>query len=62
MKMILEYCSVPRSKKEISDYCDLRDLHNLTDIYLKPLIVSEQLAMTEPENPKSRNQKYYRIP
>ncbi len=29
--------------------------------YVQPLLAAEKLAMTIPEKPKSRNQKYYTV-
>lgn len=57
-KQILEFCAVPRSKREIASHIGLKDLRHLTSRYLKPLIDNGQIQMTIPENHRHRNQKY----
>lgn len=57
-EQILSFCSLPRSKKEIAEFCGYRDLRNFTLHYINPLLETGQLVMTIPEKPKSRNQKY----
>lgn len=55
---ILDYCRVPRSKKEIAAECKLTDINHLTSRYLNPLIENELLLLTIPEKPTSSKQKY----
>ncbi len=55
---ILVFCSEPRTRIEIQEYIGLKDKNNFIKNYLKPLIVDGRLAMTIPENPNNRNQKY----
>ena len=57
-EQILSFCSLPRSKKEIAEFCGYRDLRNFTLHYINPLLETGQLVMTIPEKPKSRNQRY----
>lgn len=55
---ILEYCSTPKSRQEIQEYCKLTSRSNFTNLYLKPLLESGQLCMTIQDKPNSRYQKY----
>ncbi len=55
--MIL-FCETPRSKREIANYLGFKDLRNFTQRYLKPMIDRGKIKMTDPENPRNRNQKY----
>ena len=55
---ILSFCASPRSKKEIADYCGYKDAKSFAARYLKPLLESGQLKMTEPDKPNSSKQKY----
>jgi ATP-dependent DNA helicase RecG len=56
--IILAFCRVPHSKAEIVAYCGYKDAKSFTDKHLKPLLESNQLKMTIPDKPTSRNQKY----
>lgn len=55
---ILEFCVVPRSRKEIQEFVGLSNRGHFNKAYLKPLIEEGRLKMTIPEAPNSRNQKY----
>lgn len=55
---ILKYCKIPRSKKEITMFLGYKDAKSVAKNYLKPLIQAGRLAMTIPDKPSSRNQKY----
>ena len=56
--VILDFCSIPRSRKEIQTHLGLTGRNNFNDKYLKPLLVSGKLKMTIPDKPNSRLQKY----
>lgn len=58
-KMIKTYCKEPHSAKEIMEYFNIHDRSFFRRHYLNSMIKSEQLKMTIPDKPKSRNQKYY---
>lgn len=60
-RKIIEYCYVPRSKREICNFLGYNNLTYFTRTYLKPLLVSGQLIMTIPEKPSSKNQRYVHI-
>ncbi len=55
---ILEYCIIPRSKKEIVEYFGYKSIKSFGEHYLKPLLESGRLLPTEPDKPTSKNQKY----
>lgn len=57
---ILDFCSVARTKREISDHLGYRNLTYFTRRFFKPLLASGRLRMTIPEKPNSKYQKYYR--
>ena len=58
---IILYCKIPRSKREIAQYCGYRDIGSFNSHYLKPLINSGYLRMTIPEKPNSKNQRYVKV-
>ena len=55
---ILEFCQIPRSRKEIAQYLGLKTVAYATERYITPLLESGKLEMTRPEKPKSTHQKY----
>ena len=57
---ILEYCSHPRRATEIQELVSLRRRETFRANYLRPLVDGGWLAMTVPDKPRSRNQKYVR--
>lgn len=58
IRQILVFCKEPRSTSEILEYLGLSDRKNLMMTYINPMVATGVLAMTEPETPTSRNQKY----
>lgn len=58
---ILMFCSTPRSKEEISEYLGISSVYYVVSKYLKPMCTANQLSMTHPDKPKSRQQKYFTI-
>lgn len=56
---MLAFCKRPRTRKEIADYLEVKTVFYVMQHYVKPLLESDQLAMTMPKKPKSRNQRYY---
>ena len=55
------YCSQPRSKAEIAEYCGYKNVKYFADQYLKPMIENGLLEMTIPDKPTSPNQKYVTV-
>lgn len=58
---LLEFCQIPRSRQEIADYLGIKTVFYVMSHYVTPLLQNGQLAMTMPEKPKSRNQKYVSV-
>ena len=59
--MILDFCKEPKAFWEIMDMLNLKDRVNFKRVYIAPLIDEGLLAMTEPDNPTSRNQMYVTV-
>ena len=55
---IVNFCSVPRSAKEILDRKGLYNQSRARKKYILPLVEMGVLEMTIPENPNDKNQKY----
>lgn len=60
-ELLLDFCKIPRSRAEMQEFCGIDGRKKFNDNYLKPLLNSKRLAMTIPDKPKSRNQKYYTV-
>ena len=58
---VLAFCQTPRSRQEIADYLGVKTVFYAMSHYVQPLLQSGQLAMTIPESPKSRKQKFYTV-
>lgn len=56
---LLDFCKIPRSRKEIADFLKLKTTTYAMQRYVTPLLESGKLKMTNPEHPGSRTQKYY---
>lgn len=55
---LLEFCSVARTRDEMQEHIGIASREYFRKNILKPLLDAEQLKMTIPEKPKSKNQKY----
>ena len=55
---ILEYCTTPRSSREIMAHCGYTNKKNFSAKYLLPLVSMGRIKMTLPNEPTSRFQKY----
>ena len=58
VEKLMQYCRIPRSRKEIQDFCGFRSREYFRDKILKPLLQAGKLRMTVPDKPNSRSQKY----
>lgn len=59
---ILNFCSVPRSRKELEGkFKNEITIAYLMSKHMKPLIAENKIALTKPESPKSKDQKYYTV-
>ena len=61
MQKIVAFCDIPRSRKEIGQYLGIETPSYLSNKYLKPLLQMNQLKMTRPDAPRSKNQKYVKV-
>lgn len=57
---ILEFCTTPRTILEITEVLGLKERKSARR-HIKPLVEQGRLAMTLPDKPKSKNQKYITI-
>ena len=58
---LIDFCSTPRSKREMMDYLGLTDSKNFRERYLVPLLSAGKIEMTIPDKTNSRNQKYKKV-
>lgn len=58
---ILEFCQVPRLKAEIGSMLGLKTSFYVMSKYIAPLLEKGKLAMTIPEKPQSKHQRYYTV-
>ncbi len=59
-KEILAFCRTPRSRAELEEFTGFSRFYTMSSI-VQPLLDSGKLAMTLPEKPKSKNQKYVTV-
>ena len=55
---LLQFCSIPRTRKEIADFFGLTSVPYTIKRYVDPLVQSGKIQLTIPKKPRSRNQKY----
>lgn len=60
-ELIVRFCSTPKSRNEISEMLGMKTGFYVMEKYVTPLLNEGRLAMTIPEKPKSKFQKYYRV-
>ena len=58
---LIEFCSMPHSKREMMDYIGLADSKNFRERYLLPLLEAGKIEMTIPDKPNSKNQRYKKV-
>ena len=58
---LLSFCRQPRSRQEIADFLGIKTIFYAMQHYVQPLLDEGRLAMTIPEKPRSRSQKYYTV-
>ena len=56
---LLEYCSFPRTRAEMQDFCGINTREYFRKKILVPMIQSGKLLLTIPDKPSSPKQKYY---
>lgn len=57
-KGLLEFCKMPRSRKEIAEYLGVASAQYALKRYLIPLLDAGLIRMTIPQKPKSSKQRY----
>ena len=55
---IMEYLEIPRSRKEIQEFCGYKSRDSFTKNILNPLLASGKVKLLLPDKPKSPKQKY----
>ena len=58
---ILSFCTTPKTREEIAEMLDIQTPFYVVTKYLRPLIDTGMIAMTIPEKPKSKYQKFYSV-
>ena len=59
---ILEFCNVPRSRNELEELlAGKMTISYAMEKYIKPMVENGRLALTIPDKPRSKYQKYYTI-
>lgn len=58
---IVNFCSVPRTTKEILDRIGVSMHSKNRERYITSLVAAGYLQMTNPENPTANNQKYKKV-
>ena len=57
-RTLVAFCAVPRTRAEMMEHLGLSARSSFYENYLKPLLASGMLVMTNPNNHKSKDQKY----
>ena len=57
-KKRIAFCAIPRTRLEMMDHIGMKSRSGFYRYYLKPLIESGLLVMTNQSNPRSKDQKY----
>lgn len=57
-KDLIAFCSIPRTRKELTEFLGLASGQYAIKRYVDPLVKSGDLRLTIPDRPRSRNQKY----
>ena len=60
-KNIIQFCSIPRSAREILEHINYSYHPKNITKFIKPLLEYGFIEMTEPDKPNSKNQKYRKV-
>ena len=55
---IINFCTQPKSMKELMEHFNYKHRTYFVNTYIKPLFASNKLDLTIPDKPNSRKQKY----
>lgn len=58
---LLEFCQKPRSRSEIAEFVGMKTVYVVMKKYITPLLETGKLAMTLPDKPQSKNQRFYSV-
>ncbi len=58
---LLEYCKEPRDRDEMMEFLGIKHRTTFRSNYLNPLLNEGKIAMTMPDKPRSKNQKFYSV-
>lgn len=58
LRGLLDFCVVPRTRKEMQDFCGIKTEKYFREKIIKPMLTEGLLKRTIPDKPNSRNQKY----
>ncbi len=61
MNALLEYCKEPRNRDEMMKFLGIKHRTTFRSDYLNPLLNEGKIAMTIPDKPRSKNQKFYAL-
>ena len=56
---LVSFCKTPRTRQEIGKLLGIKTTSFITKEYIQPLVDAGALFLTNPDKPKSKNQKYY---
>lgn len=58
---LLEYCKESRDRDEMMKFLGIKHRTTFRSDYLNPLLDEGKIAMTIPDKPRSKNQKFYSV-
>ncbi|MGN1277427.1 MAG: ATP-binding protein [Floccifex sp.] len=58
---LISFCKVPKTRQEIANFLGIKTIAFVSREYIQPLIESGKLKMTNPDKPRSKNQKYVSV-
>lgn len=58
---LLAFCREPKTRQEIADFMGVKTAYYAMQHYVQPLLNAGRMAMTMPDKPKSKKQKYYTV-
>ena len=61
IQALIQFCSIPRSRKEMQEFMGLAGRRNFSEKYIKPWLEAGKIEMTIPAKPNSRMQKYKKM-
>ena len=61
LSALLEFCSSPRSRKEMQDFCNIKTSEYFRKCIIRPMLAQNLIQQTIPDKPNSKNQKYIKV-